>query len=440
MTIKLLLVIVVTLLALLVLKRQKFFYYKPYYNIGLILLTLCVPISIMTSYEDNVSHSYLYISSTVIIIAAIFIINISKSILEFSWEDIFFILLMADIVFMVFSVWILNHVNFINLSITYISIYFIYLIYKSFNKTYESYEQKIFNCFTYLAIFNGIFGIVQYITNKKLIYGRFNENIMYTEGLVKVKRAVGIAMTNNAGGNLSAILFTVVLYNYIVNRRKRDLAAVILTGVFSILTLTRIAYVAIFLSVIIYIFSYNWKSVRLTTKKLAAILSGVLVSAILLALSWHRIYEILFVNRGNTQGYRFIQYGNVTKYILPHVEAFKGIGLGQYRNYIYYYYKVSDIDLHTQYLNVLIEQGWLVFILFMIFNIYILIKALKASDSAVKKSFAVSLFVVNFICSNFNPNQYYYVNNILYYLLIFNFYMINNNSVKIFRRLKRDKV
>lgn len=435
MTIKLLLVIVVTLLVLLVLKRQKFFYYKPYYNIGLILLTLCVPISIMTSYEDNVSHSYLYISSTVIIIAAIFIINISKSILEFSWEDIFFILLMADIVFMVFSVWILNHVNFINLSITYISIYFIYLIYKSFNKTYESYEQKIFNCFTYLAIFNGIFGIVQYITNKKLIYGRFNENIMYTEGLVKVKRAVGIAMTNNAGGNLSAILFTVVLYNYIVNRRKRDLAAVILTGIFSILTLTRIAYVAIFLSVVIYIFSYNWKSVRLTTKKLAAILSGALAAVILLALSWNRIYETLFVNRGNTQGYRFIQYGNVTKYILPHVEALKGVGLGQYRNYIYYYYKVSDIDLHTQYLNVLIEQGWLIFILFTAFNIYILVKALKASDTAVKKAFAISLFAVNLICSNFNPNQYYYVNNVVYYLLMFNFYMIDNKS-KGFKRIE----
>lgn len=428
MTIKLLLFIIIIFVTLLVLKKQKFCYYKPYYNISLILFTLSVPFSIRTSYEDNVAHSYLYISATFIIIASIFIININKNILKFKYEDIFFILLIGDIIFMIFSVRILNHVNFVYLSITYISICLIYLIYKSFNNVYE---QKIFNCFTYLAIFNGLFGVLQYITNKKLIYGIFNENIIYTEGVVKVKRAVGIAMTNNAGGNLSALLFTVVLYNYIVNRRKRDMAAVILNLVFAILTLTRIAYVAIFLSIIIYILiSYNWKNIRITTKKLIALCSGVLAAILFLVLSWHKIYEILFVNRGNTQGYRFIQYNNVFKYILPNVDIFKGIGLGQYRNYIYYHYKIGDVDLHTQYLNVLIEQGWLIFIVFMAFNIFILVKALKSSDSSVKKAFAISLFLVNLICSNFNPNQYYYVNNIIYYMLILNFYMTGNKTVK----------
>jgi hypothetical protein len=151
---------------------------------------------------------------------------------------------------------------------------------------------------------------------------------------------------------------------------------------------------------------------------------------VILFLSWHRIYEILFANRGNTQGYRFIQYGRVAQYILPHVNAIKGIGLGQYRNYIYYFYKISDIDLHTQYLNVLIEQGWIVFILFIVFNIFIFIRALKSSNSALKKAFVISLFVANLICSNFNPNQYYYVNNLVYYLLMFNFYVSNNKAIE----------
>lgn len=78
-----------------------------------------------------------------------------------------------------------------------------------------------------------------------------------------------------------------------------------------------------------------------------------------------------------------------------------------------------EIDLHSQYLNVLVEQGIFIFIVFVTFNIILLKKVLNKYKDNLTRCFIWGIFLTSIICFNYNPNQYYMLNNILYYIIMF---------------------
>ena len=60
------------------------------------------------------------------------------------------------------------------------------------------------------------------------------------------------------------------------------------------------------------------------------------------------------------------------------------------------------------------------FINFIVLNVSIFIKMIKRfKNYNLERIFIISLFISNLICSNYNPNQYYLSNNVLYYLIVF---------------------
>ena len=81
-------------------------------------------------------------------------------------------------------------------------------------------------------------------------------------------------------------------------------------------------------------------------------------------------------------------------------------------------------------LNYLVENGLFVFVVAIVFNIGILVTILK--NSYLEKNYkllALSLFFGNLIVSNFNPNQIYTINIIIYYLVMF--YLAYYKKIKI---------
>jgi hypothetical protein len=306
--------------------------------------------------------------------------------------------------------------KFCSIVVLYLSIFFIGLMYKSLN---EYNLERVLNAFSYMAIFNGILGVLQYITNKKLLIGAFNDNIFYTQGGDSVKRAVGLAFSNNAGGNLGAILFCIVLFNYLRTKKKIHLFAVVINGIFLALTLTRLGYLAAIVEAAIFFLLTKWDSISQIMKKMGLVIGGIVCVLIVALIYGDKIYNTLFTQRGNTEISRAIQYQNVFENIISKDTFWNGIGVGQYKYYSYYNFGILDIDIHSQYISVLAEQGIFIFILFIILNLYILKKALTNAEHKLEKAFIISLFIGNLICCNFNPNEYYIINNLLYYLLMY---------------------
>ena len=146
-----------------------------------------------------------------------------------------------------------------------------------------------------------------------------------------------------------------------------------------------------------------------------------LPAGIVLVIFGEQIKFVLFEQRGETANSRIDQILFIFNNIVRNSVFWFGIGGGQYRYYSYYYLGYLDLDIHSQYINFLVENGWIICILFLIFNIYLYKMAIKKCDNTLQKAFIISLFCGNFICMNFNPNQYYFVNNCVYYLLMYCF-------------------
>ena len=140
--------------------------------------------------------------------------------------------------------------------------------------------------------------------------------------------------------------------------------------------------------------------------------------------------EELFINRGNTESSRIVQFAEVfDNAVLKH--PIWGIGLGQWRAYMYYTYDVIDLYIHSQYLNVLAEQGVISFLVFVFINLYPLYKILISNYLSLNyRVLALFLFIVNIIVSNANPNQFYLLNNIFYYMVIFMVYGMSKQTSK----------
>lgn len=392
----------------------------------IILAIICTNINVSMNYSQTFSYgeSYVYISLTTFVILMIFICRLNTNSIRITLDKICLILILINIIACN------NNINdigkFVSICELYICILLIAYIYSSFK--YYDYT-KILKFFRYLIIFNGILGILQFITNKKLLFGRISENINYGEGITLVRRTVGIAGSNNSAGNLGAILFSIALFNYMRTKKKIDLFALILTLIFSILTFTRIGYVAIIVETFIYFVISNWSSINQILKKLRILFYSIILGFCGLILFGNKLYDILFIKRGDTSQWRQIQFSRVFNEIIPNNTFFRGIGPGQYIYYSTYMLQRLDIDIHSQYINILVEQGTFAFIVFIIFNIYVSKKALKKCENKSEKIFIISLLIGNLIVCNYNPNQYYLINNIIYYLLVYCFVYKKDSGV-----------
>jgi hypothetical protein len=403
-----------------ILYLNKLFWKKEYnyYNIIMILLAICLGLNIKVGETQAFfdEGSIIYVPVVVFIIAIVAIVKTRFNQIKFKVDEFILIVILMSILLSYINGQINDIFKFSAIVVLYLSIFFIGLMYKNLNE-YD--VERVLNAFSYFGIFNGILGVLQYITNKKLLIGAFNDNIFYTQGGDSVKRAVGLAFSNNAGGNLGAILFCIVLFNYLRTKKKIHLFAVFVNGIFLALTLTRLGYLGAIVEAAIFFLFSKWNTISKIIKKMSLALCGICIMLVVALIYGEKIYNTLFTQRGNTEMSRAIQYQNVFQNIISPDTIWSGIGVGQYKYYSYYNLGISDIDIHSQYINVLAEQGIFIFILFIILNLYILKKALDNAQYKLEKAFITSLFIGNLICSNFNPNEYYLINNLLYYLLMY---------------------
>ena len=377
-----------------------------------------------------------YINTATLVIIALCLILFNRNSLKISWEYIYFIPLFAQcIYFYCFTSDIYNLPNFIRQTLNYFSIYLCFVIGKSIKKVSL---EAFFNSFNVLAIFNGVLGIAQMITKKTLLIGNFNSSILYTEGVVNGNRAVGIAGSNNSAGNLAALLFVIIIFNLVWHKSWYSFIALVLNVVFAILTQTRIGLLAIAITFLIIFIDYKPKTRNGSLIKQILFSMLAILGVIVLIVLGDKIINVLFTSRGNTAGERFIQYGIAWRTAIEN-HPLMGIGPGQWRSFLYGFYQLVDIPIHSQYLNFFVENGVFILILNIIFNFGILLSCIKKLNRFINlpgrrnlRLFVYTFFMANLIVSNFNPNQIYTLNNIIYYLVIFvTEAYINNTNLRL---------
>ncbi|ASS89468.1 O-antigen ligase family protein [Aeribacillus pallidus] len=280
-----------------------------------------------------------------------------------------------------------------------------------------NYQQNniiIFRLILLTATINFIISVLQYVFNKSFLPSDPNASINYYEGVEVVKRVWGIVGASNGAGNLGAIFFPILLYYSYKTKSKIALLVFVLNIIFVALTLTRIAYLAIIIELLIFVIYISFKNI--SYKNLGIRIFVLLFSSFVLSfciyLYYDDAYKLLFLDRGDTESHRFTQFLMVIDLVKGY--PIFGVGAGQYVYFLYSNYRVIDLAVHSQFLNVMVETGTLAFTLYFIIYIYMLIGILKNFPS--DPWFPVSLFIGNFIVVNFNPNQYY---NVSVYIFIF---------------------
>ncbi|OOF89329.1 hypothetical protein BKG94_01665 [Rodentibacter ratti] len=323
---------------------------------------------------------------------------------------------------------IYNNPRFLNVYLIDVSIFFCLAIIINFQNLNLN---KLMGLFYFISIFNGVISILQMITKKALNFNNWNTSILYTEGIVDSYRAVGVAGSNNSAGNLGAILFTICFYGYINSKNKYAALGSILSLVAIALSQTRIAMLAIIILMFYFLFScFIENRLRMKKSTLLFFILFFIIAFIVFIFFLDKIYQILFLDRGNTESSRFIQFDIAITYgVLKNI--WLGVGVGQWQSYIYNLNNYVDLYIHSQYLSVLTEQGIFSFLAFIFFNLYLLFKIRNSDFVDIKlKKFATMLFLVNFIICNANPNQMYLITNVIYYLLMASLYMLNKGNTK----------
>lgn len=361
------------------------------------------------------SIASMHIHSTVVLLVMLAVYLFSRKINLKDPVAYFSVLMVVGVLLQVFVFRdILDWPNFTIVFGTYLSIMMIYLMTASLNKI--NLNQVLYN-FNYLAILNGVLSILQYITGKTLLIGNLSQSIVYTEGVTNVKRVVGLAGSNNAAGNLGVLLFCICLYNTVTQKNLFSLFSLGITTVFSLLTLTRIGYLGMLVAFVIVFIGYENKNSRFSISKKKIIGGAAVFLAVLLIVFHKPIIQKLFIDRGNTSGERFKQYVNAWNTGVLH-HPFTGVGIGQWQSYSYYNFGYVDLPIHSLYYNVLIENGLLLFIAFFALNVYLVFKVIRNTPNRNLKFFYLALSVSSFITVNFNPDQYYYVPNFIYFFVL----------------------
>lgn len=407
--------------------KIKIFPYSEKIKLIIVLFCLILTISLNTGFMFSEYNGYnvLRIPLWFLIILGLGVTNISLKLnKENRVVNFTLILLIVNTLFWGFN--ITDKIKYFNFIYLYIGVFCLYQVINSFKKISLEY---VINMLVVIATLNSMLGILQFILNKKLLPGIWDESIYFLEetgGLVK--RIVGFAGTNNAAGAFGALLFCVVVYIFLREKKKRYILPLIFSGVFSILTLTRIGYLAIIVQIFIfYIFTEVNNKKKLLVKYLIFIL-GLAIVVFVLKQYGIKIYEILFLNRGYTSNYRLTQFDFAFRNVLRNNLLF-GVGPGQFNRYLIENFGKIEIDLHSQYFNVLVEQGLFMFFIFLTFNIAILKNALNKHKDRLTQCFIWGIFLTGIICFNYNPNQYYLLNNLLYYTIIFCLSKLNFSKI-----------
>ncbi len=266
---------------------------------------------------------------------------------------------------------------------------------------------------------NAILGCLQYITNSVLI--NFKDSSQQLTQLYIGGRASGFVMGDNGGGNLGVILFPVLLYKYKRDKNILNFSLIIADILFTIITFTRIAYFAICVEMLIFILlSVKIRSIKDLIKNITAFSLVIGVGIYFYLNYFYKITDILFLKRGDTQADRFMQFPLAIKAFFS--TPILGTGNGQYNNYVLYKFGVIDkYVIHSQFLSMIVEEGIINFILFVIFNICLIYMLIKKYNKKKELLFIIMLVIGNVICINFNSNQTYEINICIYYLILFGF-------------------
>ncbi|MWV43687.1 hypothetical protein GRF59_08560 [Paenibacillus sp. HJL G12] len=261
----------------------------------------------------------------------------------------------------------------------------------------------ILRCIVGFSVLNSLLGVLQYITNKSLLLFSAQSSINYYEGARVAKRAIGFVGASNGAGNLAAIFFPVLLYYFMKKRSLFSIAAALLNGLFLFLTFTRIGYLSVCVQFLIFLLYARMGTGHQLLKRLGAIMAAAFAAILVYQIFYDELYQMLFVDRGNTESHRFIQFSGAFQILKEHM--WFGLGAGQYVPYMQAYHGIDDIALHSQFLNMLVEQGLFGFAFFLLVYVSLFVWTLKKYKG--DGWFPVTLFLGNLIVVNFNPNQYY---------------------------------
>lgn len=300
-----------------------------------------------------------------------------------------------------------------------------------FSKESKLQKDLFLKFFSFVILFNSLLGFVQWITKKPLLLNNESASLIYTEGLQDVIRVIGIVGSNNGAGNLGAIFFPITVYMYLKNKNVYYLLLVLFNLMFLILTLTRIGILAVIIVAIIMILLFKAKSLMGFTLKYLLVFCLISVSLIVWINFGDGIVNLLFDQRGNTAGSRFIQYDNILTILKGESikEIILGIGSGEYIPYLQSYYGTWDIVIHSIFLNKLIEEGIISLIAYLFMVVMLTFYATKKIDAKYKWIPAL-VSICYLITSNFNPAQYYFLPNIMYYTFMIGISLLESNERK----------
>lgn len=294
----------------------------------------------------------------------------------------------------------------------------------------SSYQKKIIiNVIAVFSLMNGVLALLQFITGRVLI--NFKDSSEQLTQLYIGGRVSGFVMGDNGGGNLGVILFPILLYKYKENKNVLNFSLILADVLFTIFTFTRIAYFAMSVELLIFILSsLKFSSVKDTIKKISILISTVCFGIYCYLNYFNEIINIFFLQRGDTQNDRFIQFPIALKAFFS--TPILGTGHGQYNDYVMNKFGiVDDLQIHSQLLNIIVEEGLIYFTIFAIFNICLIYMLIKKYNNKKEKLFLVMLFIGNLICINFNTNQTYEINNCIYYFILFGFLFAKDENSKI---------
>lgn len=295
------------------------------------------------------------------------------------------------------------------------------------NRISEDFYLRVIACF---SLANSILGVLQFIFNRKFLIGAFNENIEYYEGLKVIKRVVGFVGANNGAGNLGAILFPILFYYFLKKKNAFSLMVLVLNIVFTVLTFTRAGYLSIAVVCICYFLYYISRKNSIKTIVNKFVLTNTLIIAIsvFILIFFDKFYKILFEYRGDTESYRGYQYGYAFQLI--HENLIIGIGVGNFDYVVQQLFGVVNIGiLHSQFLNIIVEQGLFSFILYIVFNIWLFILLRKEYNNSFSY-FPYLIFIGYIIPINFNANQYYDINIYIFYVTIICLITSSKSSIR----------
>lgn len=301
---------------------------------------------------------------------------------------------------------------------TYFNIELMLIMFFTF-KRFNYNKKIIISIISVFSLMNAILGFLQFSTGRVLI--NFKDSGQLLTQLNVGGRVSGFVIGDNGGGNLGAILFPVLVYKYKQNKNIFNFSLILADILYTVFTFTRIAYLAISFELLVFILSsVKSNSIKDIVKNISTFIF-VLGAGIYSYFNYFNDFKnIFFLQRGDTQTDRFVQFPIVLKAFFS--TPILGTGHGQYNEYVMRKFGIfDDLVIHSQFLNMIAEEGIIIFLIFVAFNICIIYMLIKKYNKKMERVFIIMLFIGNLICINFNPNQTYEINIYIYYFILFGF-------------------